>query len=233
MPTVVLSVLTARMPPPEGTQLAVFASAKNYTPEYDASKMLVAARNYARRYGVWVVPERFAAAGYLCLCLISPEGEIAGVQRACHLNIDYRGVFRRDDELSVIDTPFGKLALLVDVDANMPQVACEAVRQGATLLIQSQFVQLYDFFEERVLHSALNAALTNQVAVLSTVSGGGMLIAADGSMIQSYSELLPLSGSLLLEGQAPSAARQAAAQLLKAHRDCLTDKIGGPAHDKR
>ena len=233
MQTLHAAVLTSRMPPLEGTQLAVFASAKNYTPEYDSSKMLIAARRYARHYGVFVVPERFVAGGYLCLCLISPEGEVVGVQRACHLNLDYRGVFRRDDQIEVFDTPLGKIALIVDVDANMPQVNKCAVLKGANLLIQSQFVQLYDFFEERVHHSALNAALSNNVAVIGAVSGGGVLIGGDGAVLQGYSELLPIGGELFLAEQTDFHRAAAGMSLLVAHRHCFTDRTGGQPHVER
>lgn len=54
----------------------------------------------------------------------------------------------------------------------MPQVARAAVEAGATLLLSSQFIQLYDLYEDRVRYGAINAAVSNGVNVAAARRNG-------------------------------------------------------------
>ncbi|MEG1849083.1 MAG: nitrilase-related carbon-nitrogen hydrolase [Oscillospiraceae bacterium] len=228
MPSVRLSIVNTLSPPPEGAELVIFSDPRNYTAEYDSGRMLTAAARYARRYKVFVLPERFIAEDYLCLCLLGPDGVPLGVQRATHLNLDYRGRFRRADTVAPFDTPFGRVALLVDVDVNMPQVPRAAVLAGAELLLSSQFIQLFDFFEDRIRYGAINAARSNGVAVAAAAGAGGVIVGPDGEPLAGYTEELPLSAPLT-----PAAARigrdelMTGYRLLAAHRALLIEETGG------
>ena len=213
----IVPTLTA---PPPGARLVVFSDQRNYVAEIDSAMMLAAASRYAMRHGVYLVPERFIAANYLCLCLLSPKGEVLGVQRATHLNLGLREHnFFRDDAIQVLDTPFGKAALLVDVDINMPQVARAAVVNGATLLISSQFIQIYDFFEDRIRYGVLNAARSNGVPVVAAAGFGGVIAGADGKEIAGFSEELPVTARLKTAVSPPGLGAMRTAQaLLKSHK---------------
>lgn len=210
-------------PPPPGVQLVVFSDQRNYVAEIDSAMMLAAASRYAIRHGVYLVPERFIAANYLCLCLLSPKGEVIGVQRATHLNLGLREHnFFRDDQIQVLDTPFGKVTLLVDVDINMPQVARAAVMNGATLLISSQFIQIYDFFEDRIRYGVLNAARSNGIPIVAAAGLGGIVADANGDEIAGFSEDLPVTARL--KTAVPPCglnAMQAAQMLLRAHKELI------------
>lgn len=209
--------------PPKGTQLVIFSDQRNYVAEIDSAIMLAAASRYAIRHNVYLVPERFIAANYLCMCLLSPKGDVVGVQRATHLNLGLREHnFFRDDKIHAFDTPFGRVALLVDVDINMPQVSRAAVQDGATLLISSQFIQLYDFFEDRIRYGAFNAARSNGVQVIAAVGLGGVIVNANGQEISGYSEELPIMAQIQtsITFFDPEALRTAQA-LLKAHKDLI------------
>ena len=148
MKPLTVSMVATLAAPPEGSDLVVFCDSTNYVADYDSNEALLKTSRYAKHHKVYTVSRRFIADDYICLAMFAPDGSPLAAQRATHLNLDYRGRLRRDDSIEVFDTPFGKIALLVDVDINMPQVPRAAVLSGAEILIASQFVQLFDFFEE-------------------------------------------------------------------------------------
>lgn len=217
-----VAIIPTLTPPPSEAQLVIFSEQRSYVAEIDSAIMLAAASRYAIRHGVYLVPERFIAANYLCLCLLAPSGEVIGVQRAIHLNLALREHnFFRDDEIQVFDTPFGKASLLVDVDINMPQTARAAVMGGAKLLISSQFIQIYDFYEDRVRYGVMNACCSNGVAIAAAAGLGG-IIAADGCEIAGFSENLPMAAQIRLASSTPGrASMQVAQQLLRRHKDLV------------
>ncbi|WMJ82781.1 nitrilase-related carbon-nitrogen hydrolase [Oscillospiraceae bacterium LTW-04] len=217
------TIVPTLTPPPPGAQLVIFSDQRNYVAEIDSSMMLAAASRYAVRHNVYLVPERFIAANYLCLCMLSPTGEVIGVQRATHLNLGLREHnFFRDDKIQAFDTPFGKIALLVDVDIYMPQVVRAAVMDGATLLLSSQFIQLYDFFEDRIRYGAINAALSNGVQVVAAAGLGGVIVDANGHEIAGFSEDLPVTAQIeTIDTPYSSALMHTAQALLRAHKDLI------------
>lgn len=227
-----VAIVPTLAPPPPGAQLVVFSDQRNYVAEIDSAMMLAAASRYAIRHGVYLVPERFIAANYLCLCLLSPKGEVLGVQRATHLNLGLREHnFFRDDQIQVLDTPFGKTALLVDVDINMPQVARAAVMGGATLLISSQFIQIYDFFEDRIRYGILNAARSNGVPIIAAAGLGGVVADVNGDEMAGFSEDLPVTAQLKTTVVSCGLdTMQMAQALLRAHKELIATPKGEQTH---
>ncbi|HWP52071.1 MAG TPA: nitrilase-related carbon-nitrogen hydrolase [Clostridia bacterium] len=227
-----LAIVPTLTPPPPGAQLVIFSDQRNYVAEIDSSIMLAAACRYAVRHNVYLVPERFIAANYLCLCLMSPKGEVISVQRATHLNLGLREYnFYRDDKIKAFDTPFGKIALLVDVDINMPQVARSAVMDGATLLISSQFIQLYDFFEDRIRYGAINTARSNDVQVAAAIGLGGILIDSNGHEVAGFSEDLPIMAQIEAVNVPHSPVGMHTAQaLLRAHKNLIEAPMEDTPH---
>ena len=218
----VTSVLAA---PPKGTDLVIFADPRSYVAELDSHQMLAAAARYAVRHKVYLVPERFIAAGSLCLCMLAPDGSVLGVQRACHLNVSMRQLnLTRADEITPFDTPLGRIALLVDVDINMPQASRAAALGGAELIISSQYMPLYDFFDDRINYGPVNAARSNGVAVISAIDMGGVAVNAHGDIIANYSENLPI---LSVVAPHPSIidldSLRTAAGLLKLHSELILE----------
>ena len=228
--TVITSVLA---PPPKGADLVIFADPRSYVAELDSRQMLAAAARYAARHKVYLVPERFIAAGSLCLCMLAPDGSVLGVQRACHLNVSMRQLnLARADEIVPFDTPLGRIALLVDVDINMPQAARSAALKGAQLIISSQHMPLYDFFEDRINLGPVNAARSNGLAVISAIGMGGVAVNAHGDITAAYSENLPI---LSVTRPQPSIidadAMLAADRLLKAHRELICEPTEVQSHE--
>lgn len=218
-----VSIVPTLVPPPKGTQLVIFADARNYVLESDSPIMLASAARYAARHKVYLVPERFIAANYMCLCLFAPTGEVMGVSRACHLNLALRELnYSRSDLIECIDTPFGKTALLVDVDINMPQVARECADQGATFIISSQFMQPYDFFEDRINYGVINTSRSNGVSVAAAIGLGGVIVHANGRLAAAYSESLPVSAKLEANvALRDESAMQTARKLLFTHSELI------------
>jgi hypothetical protein len=228
MQTLHLSAVAPFDVPPPDAQLVIFAADRCWIVEDDARAMLRKAAAYARRYGVFVLPERFIAQDCLCLCLLSPEAEVLGVSRASHLHMDLRGRFRRGDCIEPIATPFGRAALIVDTDIYFPQVARAAVAAGAQFLLSSQYVAPFDFTPDKIECGAVNAALSNAVTVVSAVDAGVSIIGPDGQTLAEYTENLPFSYSFsaLPVCGADREALSLGRDLLFAHRKELLDELG-------
>jgi predicted amidohydrolase len=234
MQSLVAAVVTPNTPPPSGAQLVVFADTKPYVSEILAAPMLSAAARYAKKYEVCLVPQRFLADGGLCLCMFGADGAPLGVQKATHLNLDYRSYrLRRDDAIRLFDTPFGRAALLVDVDGAMPHVARAAAQSGAELLLMSQFVQLYDFFDDRLTLAPYSAARSNGVPVVASVGGYGVICTPDGAVTASPFEESPISAEIC---PAPISdvlrpAMQEASAVLREHQSALLHDLEGGVPD--
>lgn len=196
MKAVTVSVVNSFSPPPADAELVLFSDPKNYVAQYDSEKMLARAVRYAKHYGVYLVPDRFVTEDSLCLCLIGPDGSPVLGQKAIHLNLDYRGFFRRESRLESAATPFGRVALAVDVDINFPQVARAAAAQGVQLILSSQFIQLFDYLETRVEYGAVAAAKSNAVSVAAVTSAGAVLVGPDGKIAAGIAKELPLTAPL-------------------------------------
>lgn len=188
------AIVNAFMPPPQDTNLVVFADEKNYIAHYDTPKLLSSAIRYAKEYNVHVVTDCFVSEDYLCMCMIDPQGEAVIGQRGIYQNLSYRGLFRKSAELSVTDTPFGKVCLLVDVDINYPQILRAAQLKGAQLIIANAFIQVYDFYDERIDYIANNIACSYGVDVILSTNIGGCIIGKNGNVISPFSEILPVYG---------------------------------------
>ena len=220
MPDIIKTAITSVLaPPPKGADLVIFADPRSYVAELDSRQMLAAAARYAARHKVYLVPERFIAAGSLCLCMLAPDGSVLGVQRACHLNVSMRQLnLARADEITPFDTPLGRIALLVDVDINMPQTARSAALKGAELIISSQYMPLYDFFDDRITFGPVNAARSNGLAIISAIGMGGVAVNRIGDITAPYTDNLPILS--VVEPHPPltdSYAMSVADSLMKAH----------------
>ncbi|MEG1972330.1 MAG: hypothetical protein RR315_04150, partial [Oscillospiraceae bacterium] len=184
-------------PPAPNSKLVVFVNNRNYVPAYDSEKMLSSAAKYAREYNVWLVPERFLVSDYICLCLIAPDGTPHGLSRACHLNLNYRGSFNRDSSVEPIETPFGKVALLTDVDINMPHVCRGYALKGAELFIASFYMAPYDFSAKRAELCAKNVAESNSIPIAAAIGNGGIIINGDWSEACPFTLDLPAVGKVI------------------------------------
>ena len=136
-----------------------------------------------------------------------------GVSRATHLNLDYRSLrLHRADEIEVFDTDIGKIAMLVDVDIQMPHVVRQAALKGAEMIVASQFIQPYDFFEDRVVLGAKSAVGSNGVPVVAAIGSRGVIAAPDRDEVTSPFE----EASIMLKIAPQSVTDENRAQMLSA-----------------
>ena len=223
MTDAVVSIVSGLSPPPCGSQIVMSLSGEEYTPHNLAPRMLAKASRYAKLYGVYFVPGRFSCGEYLCLCLLSPDGSLVGAQRAVTLNLHYRGVFLRHDRLDVFETSLGKIALLVDVDINMPEVARAAAHARVDLLLSSQHIHTSDYFEDRPLFGAVNAAASNRIPVAAIAGNVGLIADSTGRLMTEITENLPIASTVSLGCRADLSDLMTGKRLLYSHRTLFTD----------
>ncbi len=209
MVAVTAAIVKPFTPPMSGTDLVLFCPESGYIPHTQAPERISLAMQYARHYKVHLLTEPFAAEDYISLCLIGPDGRPILGQRAVHHNLSYRGLFRRETECSVADTPFGRVALMVDVDINYPDIIDMAKRQGAELILNSNFIQLYDYYPTRIEYGAVACALQSGAYVISAGSACSAAVTPKGQHIVPMGDALPfgvsVKGSLHIPLSADSA----------------------------
>ena len=155
------------------------------TPDYEEI-FIASCRKYAKKYHVYLASCLFEDDGFLCSALFDPAGELLGVQRATHLNLDHLHLYRAYDRIEPITTPIGKIFLAVDVDILRPDVLRTAVFEGCDFIISSQMFPLREFREEHILFGARNAAIANRIPVIHVTPFSAALavptaLCADGS----------------------------------------------------
>lgn len=166
MSRIVVNIIDRFRKPKQFTDLVILKDARNYIAEYDSAKYLNACKKYAKEFGVYLIPSRFAVNGYIYMCMFSPEGEIIGIQGATHLNLNYKSAFKQFDTINVIDTPLGKFFLCVDVDIYHPEVIAIAKDQGCEVVVASQYINTYEYNNNMITKGVWNSAQMANVFVV-------------------------------------------------------------------
>lgn len=131
---------------------------------------------FAKRLGIFIVPGLYIEDNYLCLCLIDDRGQIVGVQKACHINKESFPKLKQDSNLNIMDTPFARLFLCVDVDIYKPEVIRAAVFLGAEIIVSGQYIQKNRYSESMLLAGAWQNAQQNCVYIINAHNFGGNII---------------------------------------------------------
>lgn len=145
------------------------------TPDY-GELFLASCQKYAQKYNVYLASCLYEQDGFLCMALFNPEGEILGVQRATHLNLEYLKQLRPYDQIHIISTPIGNIFLAVDVDIYRPDVLRLAIFKGCDFIVSSQMFPMVDFEEERILFGARSAAVTNRIPIIHVTPFSSTLV---------------------------------------------------------
>ena len=182
--------------PPAGANWVIFSDSHSYTDEEDTPRMLSRAIRYARKFGVYLIPGKFLQNGCICMCVISPTGEPVLGQEAIFLNLSHRGELARGDRPGVADTPFGRVALCVDVDINHPEYIKAVVGLGAQVVFSSRFLEIFDAVENRIRTPVVSAALSSGVYMVSVTNAGSCIVGPDGRMILSVRDSLSMTATL-------------------------------------
>ncbi len=200
-----LSIIKSFELPPQDTSIAVFADTKPYIPENACKTYLTSCRRYAMRCGVYLVPWMFIMLDRLNMAMFSPEGEILGLQSAVSLSPALRGTLKTDSRIQIIDTPFARTALCVDMDLFHPEVTRLAALEGAQLIINVQYSDPFEYTSSYHFSGALNAAVSNGLWVASSGNITSSVvcppceeIASDGFVVRPI-DMYPITAELDLD----------------------------------
>ena len=69
-------------------------------------------------------------------CLIDPRGEILGTHRKCFLWDFDHDYFTTGDRIEPIQTPLGRVGLMICADARLPEIPATLAARGAELILQ-------------------------------------------------------------------------------------------------
>jgi hypothetical protein len=103
-------------------------------------------------------------------------GKVLGEQKATHLNTLWFADLRRGDSIELVDAPFGRIFLSVDVDVYKPESFRIAALLGAEVGICSQYIDIEDYNREMILAGAWQEAQQNCMYVLSSTNLEGHII---------------------------------------------------------
>ena len=171
MKELTISVVEPFTSPAWGSSFAVFSSDTGLPiPEAQSKDYLRRCCNYAQRYEVWLVPERFIISEHQCMGLVNPGGEVMGVQKAIHDSPAFKSSGKENTKLEVFSTGPGGVFLCVDADIYRPEVACIAGNMGAQVIICSQSIASEDYSNHMVLTGVWNAAQLAGVYVVAATN---------------------------------------------------------------
>ena len=209
METVNVAVTGKRMDLKPGVQLAVFRQddlsvikSRNY------DEFIEEAAEFAIRNNVYLVPGLYIKDNHLCLSVLDNQGRVAGTQRATHLNQAWFAELHRSSQIGIIDTPFARLFLCVDIDIYKPEVLRIATLLGAEIVVSSQYIKEGDFNAAMVLAGAWQQAQQNCLYVINSTNVGGHII-GPCTVADDLSGFLA-GGEAPLSGQLSAAKRQEA-----------------------
>ena len=153
-----------------------------------------------KKYEVSVVyglPE-FGADGeyYNSAVMLGPDGSILGSYRKVHLFDTEKLHFKPGTEINVIETPFGKVGLMICWDTAFPELARTYALQGADLLIvstnwENPYSDDWDLITRaRAFDNTLHLVSSNRIGQEKTLSffGHSNIISPTGKIIAALNE---------------------------------------------
>ena len=177
METVNVAVAGKRMDLKPGVQLAVFRQDDlSVIKSRSYGEFMQEAAEFAVQNNVYLVPGLYIKENHLCLSVLDNQGRVAGEQQATHLNTAWFGDLQRSPEINIIDTPFARLFLCVDIDIFKPEVLRMAALLSAEIVISSQYIKESDFNAAMVLAGAWQEAQQNCLYVLNSTNCGSHII---------------------------------------------------------
>lgn len=95
----------------------------------------------ARAHNTYIVSGMIERAGdgqlYNASVLLSPQGQLVGRYRKCHLFSAEKQFFSNGDQAAIFNTEFGRVALTICYDLVFPEYIRSLVLQGAQLILNS------------------------------------------------------------------------------------------------
>jgi len=169
MKTILATISDPTLPCDPSVQLAVFPGAdREAIRNGNSVDRIELAAAFARRQHAFVVPDLYIHHQTLCLGLVDDNGRLIMEQEATHLNPTWAGDLLRGDEIRVVETPFGKIALCVDVDIYKGEVLRIAALMGAEIVVSCQVIASQDYCREMILAGAWQQAQQNCLYILNS-----------------------------------------------------------------
>lgn len=163
---ITVNLISPFQKPGDSAKLVVFQNMAPYVEQEHGDLLINSCMAYAKKYQVYLVSCLFEAMEGLCLALLGPSGELLGLQKATHLNLDYSGRFQTYADISVITTPIGRIFMAVDVDIYYPEVLRCALLEGCDYVISSQYFHPADYHQDRIVFGARSMAVSNHLFIL-------------------------------------------------------------------
>lgn len=167
-----MEVVAPLQPPSSDARLVAFSDGSIRETKTDVHKHLQQCVAYAQRYRVYLVTGLMAHDENLCLCLLSPDGELLCRQAANQLSEALRGSLVADGCQQVVQTELCNLTLCVDADIFYPQVLRSAALKGADVAVSIQHLDPGENTPSRLMASVWNASQTNNLYVVNLAANG-------------------------------------------------------------
>ena len=149
------------------SDIVIFQQKNLYSILNDGAALIECAKDFAVKNETYVVPGFYVKDGFLKSCIIDDRGETKGEQNAVHLGKIFKNLTRGID-INIIETPFAKVFLCVDIDIYKPEVIRAAALLGAELIISMQYINEEDFCESMILSGAWQEAQQNCIYIVNT-----------------------------------------------------------------
>lgn len=149
------------------SNIVIFQQKNIYSILNDETVLIESAKDFAVKNETYVVPGFYVKDGFLKSCIIDDKGKIKGEQSAVHLGKFFRNL-KRGIDINIIETPFAKVFLGVDIDIYKPEVIRTAAMLGAELIISMQYISEEDFCESMIMSGAWQEAQQNCIYIVNT-----------------------------------------------------------------
>lgn len=214
MRTIELAINEPFAAPAPGANWVIFSDGQCYESEENTPRMLSRAVRYAKKYNVYLIPGKFIREGRVCMCIISPGGEPLLGQEGIFLNLSRRGELSRGESVDVAETPFGKIALGVDVDICHPAYVKALAGLGAEVVFSSRYLEIFDATENRIKAPILSASISSPMYVVGITNAGSCIAGPEGRLILPVRDMLSMKATLQSRGLKPDNRRLAAGRRL-------------------
>lgn len=159
-------------------ELIVFPEGAGFGTTSDIAELRAEMADVARWHDVWIVLPLLSldtqpVANWVEV--LDPRGDVV-LSHIKYGGNAFEGSVRGDGRLQVVETPFGRLSVVICWDADFPDV----IRQAGELGVDLMVIPANDWFEVRRIHSEMSVvrAIENGMAVFRQ-TGSGVSLAAD------------------------------------------------------
>ncbi|VEF49782.1 carbon-nitrogen hydrolase [Bacillus freudenreichii] len=128
---------------------------------------------------------------YISSALIDNNGDVLGVYRKSHLFDEEKKYFTPGSEFKVIETPLGKIGMMICFDVEFPEIARSLKLQGADMIVivnanmHPYELQHHIFSRARAMENEIPIIICNRLGIEGDLDfcGDSMVIDATGEIL--------------------------------------------------